>query len=119
MTLNNRRFALRCLRKLFDVLEDRLHAGEVKLRQEIQGIQMDAIAPEHVNGREKTVMPAKDSSGEPPAGSRRATSPAIRVPSPRLSTSECRQGEPRRRPGAPHTRRKHVTASAFDLRFSS
>jgi len=86
MTLNNRRFALRWLRKLFDWLEERLHAEEIKLRQEIQGIQMDAIAPGHVNGREKTVMPAKGSSGEPPAGSRR---------------------------------RKHVTASAFDLRFSS
>jgi len=35
--LNIRRFALRWLRKLFDVLEDRLHAEEVKLRNDLSG----------------------------------------------------------------------------------
>jgi len=37
MTLNNRRLALRWLRKLFDWLEDRLHAAEVKLRNDLSG----------------------------------------------------------------------------------
>jgi hypothetical protein len=40
MTLNNRRFALRWLRKLFDVLEERLYAEEVKLRNDLSGREL-------------------------------------------------------------------------------
>jgi hypothetical protein len=58
-----RRFAIHWLRKLVDVADDRLHAAEVKLRKQIQRIQKDAIASDHVGGLDKTRMPAKDSLG--------------------------------------------------------
>lgn len=98
-----RRLALRWARKLVDLADDRLHAAEVRFRDEV-------------------------------------ARPAIRVESPRLSTSECGRGDSLRRQGTPRResfqqwearrsgvalvskkearRRRALTAREFDLRFA-
>jgi hypothetical protein len=78
-----RRFALRWLRKLFDWLEERLYAAEVKLRNELA---------------EKTVQT------EPPSDKGALVAGSLSAPY--------------KAPKTTRQRRRHVTASAFDLRFS-
>jgi hypothetical protein len=87
-----RRFALRWLRKLFDWLEDRLHDAEVKLRNDLSG-PLDRQHPS------STVPSSEDMLHQ--RNGRTTKGPESETHKPKS------------------LRRKHVTASAFDLRFSS
>lgn len=111
MTLNNRRFVLRWLRKLFDWLEDRLHTEEVKLRNELSGRHQVSVAAAPLTektdqsqdmlhrapGRPETVQT------EPPSDKGAVVAGSLSVPYKAPKTTR---------------QRRHVTASAFDLRFS-
>jgi uncharacterized protein YmfQ (DUF2313 family) len=94
-----RRLALRCLRNLVDVADDRLHTAEVKLREDLSGrslVRVVASTPQQVGS----------------------------IPAPRSKNETFVQWEARRSGVAPvskktaRRRRERVTASAFDLRFA-
>jgi hypothetical protein len=82
-----RRFALRWLRKLVDLADDRLHTAEVRFREEMQ------------------VSPVRE-NGDTAEAEKIETEAVIRPP---------RQldGRPRKK------RQRGMSASAFDIRFSS
>jgi hypothetical protein len=105
-----RRFALRWLRKLVDVADDRLHAAEVKLREEIAS-RNDTV-PVRV-----TAAGCTTGSTESPFRSAYGSAAPAR-------TESFRQWEARRSGVAPVSkkaaRRRHERggAQAFDLRFA-
>jgi hypothetical protein len=102
-----RRFALRWLRKLVDVADDRLHAAEVTLREKIAHRDPVADAPHGINGSAATEPLA--SRGD----SQEAAAPADR----RQSTHV--QWEARRSGLTPKvkTHRRRVRSSAADFDF--
>lgn len=96
-----RRWTLRTLRKLLDLADDRLHAAEVKLREELSNLPGTHKKPEQhllVSSRKNQDM------------LHRKTETVSKESSELLSVPGRLLKPPRRR---------GVTASAFDLRFSS
>jgi hypothetical protein len=103
-----RRFALRWLRKLFDALEERLHAEEVKLRKELSNGTLDYRAD---------AVGVSDLAANHPLPRQERQKETFLEWEARKSgiiTDGCKT-----RGKSKTLRLKHVTASAFDCRFSS
>jgi len=98
-----RRFALRWLRKLVDVADDRLHAAEVKMREDLS----------------RTRVPQAVSQYDPPSVRSVHTTPAASS-----GGESFEQWEARRSGVAPvskkaaRQRRERQGAAAFDLRYA-
>jgi hypothetical protein len=117
-----RRFALRWLRKLVDLADDRLHVAEVRFREEIENqkmaprvAQLSARMPQ---AGPKMAWPMKASIAPEPKEL------AVAQTSQRPSSETFAEWEMRKSGVAPRSKkaaRKHrerLTAAAFDLRFA-
>jgi len=100
-----RRFGLRCARKLLDFFDDRLHAAEVRLREELELARVPVHLPVEPSGPARTERPAMPSFDPFPQDELLRHRVRGRIPLDR---------QPQR---AAKTRR-HVTAAEFDLRFA-
>lgn len=101
-----RRWTLRQARYLFDWLEDRLHAAEVTLRNDLE--QRTTWVTQRARSRSGAGAAVVDRAG------------ALRASAPTTGENFA-QWEARRAGVLPAThipRRRHVTAASFDLRFS-
>jgi hypothetical protein len=94
-----RRWTLRTLRKLVDLADDRLHAAEVSLRKQISGKKSISAGEVRTVPRGQRTPMGND---EPAVGLSRLGN--VVIPAARSQRKRRRRG---------------VTASAFDLRFSS
>ncbi len=120
-----RRFALRWLRKLIDVADDRLHAAEVKLRNELQDSLPGSIPRQGVGSTRPAGHASPLAAGERSTGCENGVS--VQDPdrsSPELLPNTYAQWEARRSGIAPiakkaaRQRRQRMTASAFDLKYA-
>jgi hypothetical protein len=104
-----RRFGLRCVRKLLDFLDDRLHAAEVRFREQLELERANGL-PVH--------LPVEPSG---PARTERSAVPSFDpFPQDELLRHRVRgrlslNRQPQR---AAKTSRRGISAAAFDLRFS-
>jgi hypothetical protein len=121
-----RRFSLRWLRKAFDAIEDRLHAAEVRLREDLSQVSAER------GGR--TTSPLDSQGGQPTLCEPIQSNPRYAAVADSVASHNgCRVGrspetflewEARRSGVAPvskkaaRARRQRPSAGAFDLRFA-
>ena len=118
--LTIRRWSIRQLRKLLDFLDDRLHAAEVRLREDIAGTLVRH--EEHHSSRVGSTPTPRSSSPAvafhaPPARAKASCGTSC------TAGESFQQWEARRSGVAPvrkkSARRRGMPARAFDLRFST
>jgi hypothetical protein len=105
MKIERKRFLLRWLRKLFDALEERLHAEEVTLRNDLSDREQVAEPVATCSAKpDAEDMPHQDKgrSGSETFSEWETRKSGVAV----ISKKEARR------------RRERVTAAAFDLRFA-